>query len=319
MGGLRCLSIEATILTLQASLNVIDWCMQLLQFVFSPLPHLFSRRTHSKDIVIVGASFGGLAALQELKGRRDVRVTLVDFKEYFEYTPGVLRCFIEPEYLSKLTCELPRKMNTLVIGEVTGVSATAVEVRQPDGTAFELSFDYLVLACGSTYQQPIKPIVSEPTLEMRKASWAASADRLVEASSVIIVGAGAVGVELAGEILTKFPQKKVTIVDMANVILPGFAAACAQYTLKWLQRHGVELRLGEAIASIEETSITLKSGEVLSAGVVYKCVGVMPNTKMLKTSPFKSALGFRDSVIVNDQLQIAGHPHIFAGLCANLS
>lgn len=160
MGGLRCLSIEATILTLQASLNVIDWCMQLLQFVFSPLPHLFSRRTHSKDIVIVGASFGGLAALQELKGRRDVRVTLVDFKEYFEYTPGVLRCFIEPEYLSKLTCELPRKMNTLVIGEVTGVSATAVEVRQPDGTAFELSFDYLVLACGSTYQQVANPEVT---------------------------------------------------------------------------------------------------------------------------------------------------------------
>lgn len=53
---------------------------------------------------------------------------------------------------------------------------------------------------------------------------------------------------------------QVTIVDMANVILPGFAAACAQYTLKWLQRHGVELRLGEAIATIEDTSITLKSG-----------------------------------------------------------
>ena len=48
----------------------------------------------------------------------------------------------------------------------------------------------------------------------------------------------------------------------------------------------MQLRLGEPIADIGPDSITLKSGEVLAAGVVYKCVGVMPNTAMLKDSPF---------------------------------
>eukprot|EP00966_Prymnesium_polylepis_P079306 1837908-Prymnesium_polylepis.2 len=160
--------------------------------------------------------------------------------------------------------------------------------------------------------QPIKPVAAEHSLAQREASWAKAGARLEAARDVIIVGAGAVGVELAGEILTKFPQKKVTFVDMAPTILPGFAPKCAQYSLAWLQARGVVMRLGEAIAAIDDASITLKSGEVMAADVVYKCVGVMPNTAMLKESPFKSAFGFRDSIVVNDQLQLAGHPNIFA-------
>ena len=64
-----------------------------------------------KEVVIVGASFGGLAAQRELSGRRDVRVRLIDFKNYFEYTPGALRCFVDPSYLAELTCPLPRTRN----------------------------------------------------------------------------------------------------------------------------------------------------------------------------------------------------------------
>ena len=37
----------------------------------------------------------------------------------------------------------------------------------------------------------------------------------------------------------------------------------------------------------------------------------MPNTSMLKESFFAASFGFRDSIVVNDQLQLAGHPHAF--------
>ena len=36
----------------------------------------------------------------------------------------------------------------------------------------------------------------------------------------------------------------------------------------------------------------------------YKCVGVMPNTDMLKESPFAQKFGFRNSIEVNDYLQV---------------
>jgi NADH dehydrogenase FAD-containing subunit len=82
---------------------------------------------------------------------------------------------------------------------------------------------------------------------------------------------------------------------------------------------GAELRLGEGIEEIGASSLLLKSGETLHADVVYKCVGVMPNTAMLKASPtFSASFGFRDSIEVNDHLQVAGNPKIYCvgDMCA---
>ena len=73
----------------------------------------------------------------------------------------------------------------------------------------------------------------------------------------------------AGEILTVYPGKKVTFVDMAPTILPGFDEAASAYSLQWLQRRGAELMLGEPIERIGAESILLKSGRELEADVVY--------------------------------------------------
>ena len=43
-------------------------------------------------------------------------------------------------------------------------------------------------------------------------------------------------------------------------------------------------------------------------GARYKCVGVMPNTDMLKESPFAQKFGFRNSIEVNDYLQVTSGP-----------
>ena len=140
---------------------------------------------------------------------------------------------------------------------------------------------------------------------MRTATLTAAAAKLEAASKVIVIGAGAVGVELVGEILTVYPGKHVIVVDFANTILPGFDEYASKYTLAWLEAHGVELMLGTAIDKIEETQIVLKSGATITADVVYKCVGVMPNTSVLKGTSFEGK-GFRGSVEVNDYLQVAG-------------
>ena len=152
--------------------------------------------------------------------------------------------------------------------------------------------------------------------------------------------------ELAGEILTAYPEKGLTFVDMATTILPGFDEAAATYSRAWLELRGVELMGGEPIERIGVDTVLLKSGIELSADVVcvarpthsppvptaihdcqspvarYKCVGVMPNTDMLKGSPFAQKLGFRNSIEVNDYLQVTtiaqplrpvGSPNLSAG------
>ena len=263
-----------------------------------------------KHVVIVGASFGGLAAQRELSGRPGLKVTLIDFKEYFEYTPGVLRCMVQPSWHKELICPLPSSRNEVVNATMTGATSTAVVLKDSKGAERQLPFDYLVMAVGSTYAEPIKPVMSEATLAARTATLATAAAKLAAASKVIVIGAGPVGVELVGEILTVYPNKHVVVVDFANTILPGFDKAASDYTFAWLEDAGVELMLGEAIDKIEEQAILLKSGKTVSADVVYKCVGVMPNTSMLKGTPY-AGTGFRDSVEVNDYLQVAGHPTVY--------
>ena len=263
-----------------------------------------------KHVVIVGASFGGLAVQRELSGLRGLKVTLVDFKEYFEYTPGALRLLVEPTWLKELTKPLPSTRNALVTAAMTGTSANSVVLKGPDGKEANLKYDYLVLAIGSTYAEPIKPVMAERSLATRTATVNAAAAKLKAASKVIVIGAGAVGMELVGEILTVYPEKQVVVVDFAKSILPGFDEGACSYALAWCEKAGVELMLGEAIDKIEETSIVLQSGATLTADVVYKCVGVMPNTGVLKDTPFEGK-GFRGSVEVNDFLQVDGYPSVY--------
>jgi len=73
------------------------------------------------SIVVVGASFAGLAAVRTLvqasdpTKRRPFRVTVVEPKGYFEYTPGILRALVAPEHADALCVPLKeyvRKGNT---------------------------------------------------------------------------------------------------------------------------------------------------------------------------------------------------------------
>merc|ERR1712048_1329275 len=61
--------------------------------------------SHSqRRLLIVGGSFGGLACGRDMKNH--YLVTIVDAKEFFEYTPGVLRAYVKPKHLDALTFTL---------------------------------------------------------------------------------------------------------------------------------------------------------------------------------------------------------------------
>jgi len=57
-----------------------------------------------RRVLVVGGSFAGLCCARDLKDH--YLVTIVDAKEYFEYTPGVLRAYVKPKHLDALTFTL---------------------------------------------------------------------------------------------------------------------------------------------------------------------------------------------------------------------
>ena len=248
--------IESAIWLLWALLSCIDFILVIVIKIYDSLISkgaVASEATTVKPkVVIVGASFAGLATEHALSHHsNELDIIIVDFKEYFEYVPGALRYFIEPEHFTKgLSCPLlilqEKHATTVITGKVVDVDAAdsknSTKMNQVilrDGRV--LPYDYLVLAAGSTYPAPIKSTLNELTLQQRQAQWNQSAAELAAAKTVAILGVGAVGVELATELLTKYPSsKRVLLVDLALQILPGFRDSSVKYATEWLKTNGME-------------------------------------------------------------------------------
>jgi NADH dehydrogenase FAD-containing subunit len=151
--------------------------------------------------------------------------------------------------------------------------------------------------------------------------------RLEEAHRILILGGGAVGVELASEIVDHFPNKFVTIIDSQSMLVPTFHNLhVSRYAQQWLRCRGVTLRLGTKLASWNDTSCTLQDGTVLQADIVYVCFGLSPNSNPVvpllssstsrdncrsnknnsdkSSSPTLFALTRRRNVVVKDTLQV---------------
>ena len=83
----------------------------------------------------------------------------------------------------------------------------------------ELRPDFVVLATGSTYPYPAKSGTDDTAAAISR--YRRSHDELARAGRVLIVGAGPTGLELAGEIDARWPDKRVTILEPEPDILAG--------------------------------------------------------------------------------------------------
>lgn len=306
---------ELCLCILEALLTLIDWILILLEFVWNLITFPCSSHPSKKHVVVIGGSFAGLSCQRKLQ--KHFRVTLIDNKDYFEYTPGILRVFVELGALRKISAPQPRSRNAFIQGQVVNVTPQEIVVRHEDKTESSLSYDYLLVASGSSYKNPIKPEDTVHSFEERQSTWKHEYGKLKEASSVLIIGAGPVGVELATEIATEYPSKKITMVDMNRTVCASFPESTRAYITKRLVQMKVELVLGDAIAGkfpnleIDERGCKLKSGRKIQADLVYQCTGFRPNTEFMRAA-YKSSLHPRGALLVNDYLQLPAQPSIYA-------
>eukprot|EP00741_Cyanophora_paradoxa_P002188 tig00000553_g2121.t1 len=218
------------------------------------------RTGERKRVVVCGGGFAGVKLVHQLHGEFDV--TLVDPKEFFEYTPGILRAFVDPGHFhAALAVDYAALPAAFVRGELEEVLAERVAVRTPEGRR-ELPFDFLVLATGLGYAPPVRPAPSSVTRESRGAELAASAAALRSASSVVVVGGGLVGVELAAEVAAVRPASEcsVTLLEGGADILPGMAPRTRAYCRAWLEARGVRILCGVRVDKVAEAGAGAPGG-----------------------------------------------------------
>ena len=203
-------------------------------------------------------------------------MTLIDCKDFFEISWASLRAMVEPSLASRMAWKHADHLKgaaKLLVGTVARVTAEAVELA--DGTS--VPYDYLVLAPGSGGGVG-KP--TEATLEARIKAFEADAARIKAASAVTIVGGGPTGVELAGEIITQFPGKKVTLVHGGPALLPQLVPKAQKLVLSELIRMGCVVLTGEKVPRTASGTLGSKTeqGHDIAADVVFDCTGSKPHT-----------------------------------------
>jgi apoptosis-inducing factor 2 len=156
-----------------------------------------------------------------------------------------------------------------------------------DGSRIEAN--YIVLATGSSYSYPARPHLIDASVNEALGDLRATHEQLERAESVLILGAGPVGLELSGEIHEVWPDKHVTLVDRSTEVLPGYLQEVRDDLHRQLEALGIDLRLGTSIAEMPPTpegtfgnfTITTTAGDDIKADIWFRSFGSQVNTGYL--------------------------------------
>jgi len=294
-------------------------------------------------IVIVGAGFGGLAAAKALK-RAHAEVVLIDRTNHNVFQPllyQVATSVLTPSQIATPIRSIFRnqKNTTVIMGEVTGVDKDqkCVFVSDSDRQNVPLTYDYLILATGSTHSYFGHSEFAEfaPGLKTLADAEAArnkilQAFELAEAEedpsrhpellTFVLVGAGPTGVEMAGAlaILVRTALKsdfrridpasaRIVLVDMAPRVLGPFSENLSKAAKQRLERLGVEVRLGHGVDLIDAEGVVV-AGERIASKTVIWTAGVAPSPagKWLNVETDRAG-----RVRIQKDLTVPGHPEIF--------
>src|SRR3984885_7481852 len=263
-------------------------------------------------VVIVGAGFGGLAAAKALRNT-PASVLLIDRANHHLFQPllyQVATSVLSPSQIATPIRGIFRKQkNTIVIlGEVTGVDKDQkrVFVSDADRQNVPISYDYLILATGSThsyfghneFEQFAPGLKSLADAEAAR-NKILQAFELAEAEddparhrdllTFVLVGAGPTGVEMAGALAvfvrtslkTEFRRidpasARIVLVDMAPRVLGPFSEDLSKAAKAHLERLGVEVRLGHSVDKIDPDGIVVAGDRIASKTVIWTA-GVAPS------------------------------------------
>lgn len=265
-------------------------------------------------VVIVGGGYGGVNAAKALDAY--AQIVLVEPKDAFVHNVATLRALVDPAFAPRIFLPYNRLLARGRIEHDRAVTVGPRRVLVASGT--EIPADYVVLASGSSYPFPAKTDVDDTHDALDE--YRGAHDRLEHADRVLLVGAGAVGIELAGEIKSAWPAKHVVLLDAAPDLLGAEYRPDLRAELRaQLAELGVEVVLGEglralpapAATELSAFTVTTESGRVIAADMWFRCFGVSPVSDYLddELARARDEDGF---VRVTATLQVAGFDNVFA-------
>jgi NADH dehydrogenase len=298
-----------------------------------------------RRVVIVGAGFGGLAAARELADTA-ADVCVIDRENYHAFLPLLYQVATSGLSAQDVTRPVRAILRSVPnasfrMGEVVAVHADAREVETADGA--RIPYDFLIVAAGSETEHfgnqsaarhafglhhvedalVLRNHVLQCLEEASRTDDVALREALL---GFVVVGGGPTGVELAGMLAEMrrhvvprdFPGiealMRVLLIEGRDRLLGAFPEPLTRRALEQVGELGVEVRLGALVESVDETGVTLASGERLPAHTVVWAAGIRGAPLAAEIA---APLGRGARAPVEPTLSLAGRPEVFAiGDCA---
>ncbi|MGP3976620.1 NAD(P)/FAD-dependent oxidoreductase [Streptomyces sp. 8N114] len=301
--------------------------------------------TERPRILVVGGGYVGLyAARRILKKMRygEATVTVVDPRSYMTYQPFLPEAAagsISPRHVVvPLRRVLPKA--EVLTGRVTSIDQDrkVAHVSPLVGDAYELPFDYLVIAMGAVSRTFPVPGLAENGIGMKgveeaiglrnhvleqldKADSTQDEEARRKALTFVFIGGGFAGAETIGEVedmardaAKYYPNvrredMRFVLVDAAPGILPEVGPKLGEWGLEHLKKRGVEVYLNTSMESCVDGHVVLKNGLEVDSSTIVWTAGVKPNPVL---SRFGLPLGPKGHVDVDASMQVKGVDYAWA-------
>lgn len=287
-----------------------------------------------KVLIIGGVAAGTKVAAKLKRENRSHEVTILTMGKDISYAGCGLPYYVgglitergqlivnTPESFSNLT-----GVNVITQTEVIAINRAEKNVtarNQVTGETAEYSYDKLVIATGAS---PVKPPLDGMDLEgvfvMRTPEDAITLREKLDTGSVkraVVAGAGFIGLEVAENLASK--GIRVSVIDMADQILPGFDHEIAEYAENQLADHGIMAFTGTKLLGIEgedgKVKKVLTDRKGMKADIAVLCLGIRANTAFLADSGIE--LMPNRTVMVNEYLQTNDEDIYAVGDCASVT
>jgi NADPH-dependent 2,4-dienoyl-CoA reductase/sulfur reductase-like enzyme len=251
------------------------------------------------QVVVVGAGLGGLRAAESLRGQGHDVMVIGDERHLPYNRPPLskesLKGGIEVEGL-----HFRRKHDDIDwrLGAAATGCSLASRVVMVDDAAYP--FDGLVIASGIRPRH--LPVSGPQPAVLRTAEDAlALRDRLTPGASLLVVGAGFIGCEVAATARQLGCEVTVTAYDAEPMMRPLGAQLGAAMKAHH-EAHGVEFLLGQGVAEFHDDGVTLTDGTRLTADVIIEAVGSVPNVEWLHGND----LDLADGVFTDNLMRVLG-------------
>jgi len=285
----------------------------------------------TQRLVVIGAVAAGTSAAAKAKRTNpDLEVILLERDVHVSYAGCGLPYFISGvvpsmEALIARTPEEFRKsgVDLRTRHEVMEIDAAHSWVRVADLEAakeYALPYDSLVIATGATsFQPPVPGLDLAGVFVLRTLSDGLALHQIVRNKpprSVVIVGGGSIGLEMAESFRTLGLQ--VTIVEAAPQVMVNLDEDMSKLVLTEVERNGVRVLLNDGLIRCEgagKVEKVITQNNEIPADLVLVAIGVRPNVRLAEKAGVK--LGAGKAVAVDEHMRTNFENIYAAGDCAD--